>query len=307
MATQFVRNVGNNVDSLINRAETEIRNELKKKLEEQKNKLPTPDSLIKELQVRANPNACSARGIEKYEKKYNKVLDKLTNIENKLKNAKSRMSTTEENLRQIIEEEGPIGTVKAFKEEIIEPIILPLLKGIIIAVPIALFAIPTPPPGAPGLGGLIPRLSDKLRKAKSKALELSAIIGMIGFMISYYQQKATRILDPLKFLLSKLDFILEQITKFKAFIYSLNLNFEEQCNSLNNAANDSIGNSENPIIPDPTGSSSLQEYLSLLKDQYEDVYNVLLEANNQKAIERIFAIKENLEEDYNVSFKVINL
>ena len=27
---------------------------------------------------------------------------------------------------------------------------------------------------------------------------------------------------------------------------------------------------------------------------------------NQKAIERIFALKENLEEDYNISFKVIN-
>ena len=85
------------------------------------------------------------------------------------------------------------------------------------------------------------------------------------------------------------------------------LSFTEGCNNLENAANNSTGNDNNPIIPDPTGPTPLQNYLDLLKDQYEDVYNVLQANNNQKAIERIFAIRENLEEDYNIKFKVINL
>ena len=121
-------------------------------------------------------------------------------------------------------------------------------------------------------------------------------------MIIFYQQKANRVLDPLKKLLSKLDFILEKIAKLKAFIYSLYLSFTEGCSNLENSSNDSSIDG----LPDPNGPTELQQYLDLLKDQYEDVYNTLLAANNQKAIERIFALKENLEEDYNISFKVIN-
>ena len=173
MATQQVRNIINNqVDSVIGRAEKEIKNELKKQLEKAKNKLPTPDSLLKELQVTSNTNSCSEKGTEKYQKKYDKILDKLTNIENKLKNAKSKMSTTEESLSKIINEEGPIGVINDLKTNIVEPIILPILKGIVIAIPIALLALPTPPPGVPGMAGATKRLSDKLDAAKSKTKEL---------------------------------------------------------------------------------------------------------------------------------------
>ena len=143
---------------------------------------------------------------------------------------------------------------------------------------------------------------DKLDAAKSKTKELIALVAMISFMIIFYQQKANRVLDPLKKLLSKLDFILEKIAKLKAFIYSLYLSFTEGCSNLENSSNDSSIDG----LPDPNGPTELQQYLDLLKDQYEDVYNTLLAANNQKAIERIFALKENLEEDYNISFKVIN-
>lgn len=307
MATQFVRNIGGNLDSLISRAEVEIRNELKKKLEEQKNNLPTPKDLLEELGITPNPNSCSEKGTEKFQKKYDKILEKLTGIENKLKNVQTKMSQTEENLSKIIRgDEGPVGQVLTLKNDIIEPIILPVLQGIVIAIPIALLALPTPPPGAPGQAEFIRKLTIKLVKAHSKVKELTQAVMMITFMISFYQQKATRVLDPLTFLLNKINFIIEEIAKFKAFLHSLFLQFTEQCNALQDASNDSTGNDGNPIIPDPTGSDSLQEYLNLLKDQYEDVYNVLLEANNQKAIKRIFAIKENLEEDYNISFKVIN-
>ena len=69
MATQQVRNIINNqVDSVIGRAEKEIKNELKKQLEKAKNKLPTPDSLLKELQVTSNTNSCSEKGTENTKK-----------------------------------------------------------------------------------------------------------------------------------------------------------------------------------------------------------------------------------------------
>ena len=90
-------------------------------------------------------------------------------------------------------------------------------------------------------------------------------------------------------------------------MYNFKLQYEGQCNDIDNAANISIGNENNPIIPNPTGPTPLDEYLSLLNDKYNDVYSSLLASNNKKAIERIHAIKKNFEEDYNISFKVINL
>ena len=59
-------------------------------------------------------------------------------------------------------------------------------------------------------------------------------------------------------------------------------------------------------MPDPLGPSPLDQYLSLLESQYNDVYQQVLISNNKKYVERVFALKENLEEDYNVKFKIIN-
>ena len=44
----------------------------------------------------------------------------------------------------------------------------------------------------------------------------------------------------------------------------------------------------------------------LLNDRYNEVYNKLQESGNKKALKRVFTLKENLEEDYNISSKIIN-
>ena len=64
-------------------------------------------------------------------------------------------------------------------------------------------------------------------------------------------------------------------------------------------------NEESNILPNPDGPTPLDQYLNLLKDQYEDVYAQVLISTNKKYVERVFALKETLEEDYNISFKTI--
>ena len=111
------------------------------------------------------------------------------------------------------------------------------------------------------------------------------------------------ILIPLDLLKDKLQFIKDEIDKIKAFLYSLKLQFLQNCENFNNAQNES---SEGTTLPDPSGSTPLSDYLSLLQDQYKEVYDQLKHSNNEKYVERIYAIKENLEEDFNISFEVKN-
>ena len=66
-------------------------------------------------------------------------------------------------------------------------------------------------------------------------------------------------------------------------------------------------NENSSVLPNPDGPTPLQEYLALLEAQYNDVYSQLLAAGNTKARERVFALKETLEEDYNIRFRTINL
>ena len=64
MASQQVRNMINiQKDSLLIRAEAELKNEGKKKLNELQNELLTPDTILKVLKVKTNDTSCSSSGI----------------------------------------------------------------------------------------------------------------------------------------------------------------------------------------------------------------------------------------------------
>ena len=95
------------------------------------------------------------------------------------------------------------------------------------------------------------------------------------------------------------------IIKDIKFAYAKVLETEDQCNDLDNTSNSSIGNANNPIIPDPNGPTELETYMDFLNDNYKDVYDKLQTSKNQKSIKRIVSLKENLEEDYNISFKEV--
>ena len=63
----------------------------------------------------------------------------------------------------------------------------------------------------------------------------------------------------------------------------------------------------NPVNPvEPEEPTELEQYLTLLETQFNDVYQQLVQSGNTKAVARVFAIKESFEEDYNISFKIIN-
>ena len=131
---------------------------------------------------------------------------------------------------------------------------------------------------------------------------------MINYLIETKEQleqgrvQAEKIYKPLEKLKNKLKHLDDILTKLKLFMFAQILQSEDQCDKLENAAN----SSNDLIIPDPTGPTELEEYMSFLNDHYKDVYDKLQTSGNNKATKRIFTLKENLEEDYNISFKTIN-
>ena len=302
MSTQYVRNIINTqVDSLIIRAKEEIKNEGKKKIEELKNKLPTPEEVKKKLQAEINEDSCSPEGMEKFMKIYDKLYNILKKLQDIIKGALEKIEGIENGVKPIFEEEGPIGQISLLANTL-KSSILPILQIAILAAPILLAANS----GPTSSGQVTDVVQQKRDKAISKTKEFAGLIASIPLMIMFYKMEAEKMMNRLTPIKEKISFIDEKITKLMLFMVSLLLQFEEGCNELNNAQNDSVGNEGNPIVPDPNGSTPLQQYMSLLKDQYEDIYDKLQEAGNEKALERIFKIKENLEEDYNISFKVIN-
>ena len=313
MATQQVRNIVNNqLDSLLDRLEIEIRNEGKKKLDKLKEKLMSPDTITKTLQVDPTTEACSERGIDKYSGIKSGIMDNLTKLENRAKSSKEKLTTIEGKITPIIEGDGPLGMIKHFRDNIIRPTVMPALKGIKLAIPVALFVLKGPLADV-GIGA---KLIEKLRDVNSKIKEIEGLLDSIDGIEEHYQEEAQRIIEPLNFIKSALDFVENESGKLKPFTHTLNLEYEGRCNELNNASNISVqsdtmtGMNENEnssVLPNPDGPTPLQEYLALLEAQYNDVYSQLLAAGNTKARERVFALKETLEEDYNIRFRTINL
>ena len=300
MATQQIRNIlSSQVESKLEEAKQKVRDEGKKKIDEVKQKIPTPEDVIAKLKAEINKEACSVKGKEKFMKKYNQLNDRLTKLLNVIKSAIEKIEGIENKIKPIIEADGPLGKINEFADFFKENI-MPILQVVIMAAPMLLAAQTTPVVS----GVTIDQTQKKRDLAVSKVKELSALLLSIPLMIIFYQNQAKKIFVPLDLIKSKLEMVKEQITKIQLFMYSLLLQFEDQCNELEQSQNSSLNNN-NPISPDPNSTSSLEKYMAFLKDQYEDVYNKLQEAGNEKAVERIFKVKSNLEEDYNISFKVI--
>jgi DNA repair exonuclease SbcCD ATPase subunit len=303
MSTQQVRNtLSTQVESVLQKAKGDIKNEGKRKIDEIRKKIPTPEDVMEKLKAEINEETCSPEGKEKFMKIYNRLHDKLTKIKNIIKSIMEKLENIEGKIKPIIEAEGPLGEIKSFTDSI-KNSIMPILQVAVTGAPLLLAAFTAMAANAKAADAV----QQKRDKAVSKVKEYTALILAVPLMIQHYQNQAKKIFIPLEFIKSKLQTIDDLVTKIQLYMYSMLLQFEEGCSDLENSQNDSVGNSNNPIIPDPNGSTTLDQYMAFLNSQYNDVYNKLQENGSEKAIERIFKIKDNLEEDYNISFKVVNL
>jgi len=302
MSTIQARNILNNqIDRLIEKAKEEIKNEGRKKIEELKSKIPTPQELAKKLLTDINADTCSPKGNEKFMRIYNSIISKIDPLEKVLNTALEKIEGVENTIKPIVEESGPIGKLKALME-IINPIVQ-TLNIIILAAP-ALFAANS---GPTGTGTVQDQITLKRDKAYSKVREYSMLISMISLLITFYANEAQKVFIPINLLKNKLKFIKEEIIKIKAYLFALLLQYQGGCTVFLDAQNNS--NPNPPIGPQPPdGPTPLEEYLAQIQEHYNDVYQQLQTAGNTQATEIISAINEDtFEKLYNISFKTKNI
>ena len=103
MSTQQVRNILNTqIDSVLVMAKNRIKEESKKKLNELKEQMPTPQEITKKLLVDINDNSCSDKGKEKFEKKYNKLYELVSKLSNTVGNILETITDIEETIKPIL-------------------------------------------------------------------------------------------------------------------------------------------------------------------------------------------------------------
>ena len=296
MSTQAARNIiKSQLEQVISTAKTRIKDEGRKKLVELKQQIPTPSELVKKLETEINVDTCSPEGIAKFNRKFKEIEDKLKVLENISSQSYDKLTEIETKLNSVINSvsDGPIGKLNGLVTSL-NPIVKTLSKLIILS---ALLYVANSGPTASGAAQA--QIDTNKRNAESKVGEYLALFAMIPLMIAFYIEEAKKVKTPLVFLKNKIKFIKDEVTKLRLFIISLLLKYESGCNALDSS-------SENNGGPEPTEPTELEQYLALLEAQYNDVYQQLVQSGNTKAVARVFAIKETFEEDYNISFKIIN-
>jgi len=300
MSTQQARNIVNNqIDNLITRAKTEIKNEGKKKIAELKAQIPTPQTIKEKLKAEINADSCSEKGKEKFMKIYNELNDLLTGINNVIGGALEKVEGLEASIKPIMEESGPVGQMKSMAEflnNILQP-----LNIIILAAPVLLAANS----GPTSSGAVTDQVTDKRNKAYSKVKEYMALILCVPLIILYYVNEANKVFIPINLAKSKLTFIDTEVKKLLMYLNNLLLEFEANC-----AQFEIDNNNGGIIVIPPDEPTPLEVYLSNLQQQYDDLYNYLKSEGHDKAIERIYTVKlaiDGFERDYYTSHKVIDL
>ena len=287
------------IDSLYSRAKTQLKNEGKKKLQELKQELPTPQEVLEKLKAEINSDTCSEEGQEKFMKIYNNLNDKLTTLEDLVGTAVEALENIKNEVKPITEKKGPIGAIEEFLKNL-DPIIKALTAALLV-LPLAYAANS----GPTSSGAVQNEISKKEEMANSKVKEFAGLITSIPIVIQFYINQFKKLTRPIDQILGNLKFVQTEVIKLKMFIASLLTDFQGQCDMLANSQNPNPN--PPPVIPEPSGPTPLDDYLNLLQTQYNDVYQQLIASGNEKAIERILHINENLENDYYLSHKIINL
>ena len=297
MSTQSIKNIiSSQLDSVLVRAKQKVKDEGKKKIIELKKQIPTPQQLTEKLKVNINKDACSVEGANKFQDKFTKIDNRLKIIENQTSSALDTLQSVEDKMNDIINEagSGPIGKIKTTSDTLRN--IVQIFEYIITLSPLLFLANS----GPTSSGAIQDQITEKRDTAKSKVGEYLALFATIPFIITYFKTQAGEVITPLTGLKNKIQFIKNEVIKLRLYIRSLLLSYEQRCDTFVNDPN----NNDNP---DPTTNlSDLDKLLQLLQQQYSDVYNQLISSGNTLAIQRIYTINENLEEDFNISFKTIN-
>jgi len=300
MSTQLIRNIVlNQLDPIISRSRDSAREEGRKKIQELRSKIPTPEDLTKKLSPEINDGTCSEKGQEIFNKKLDISRKKILRVKKQVDRSINKLTKNQEKLNELINNNGPVETINNI-EEVLSPIVK-ILQIVISVAPLGLSAL-----GGIGTGFAITKLFDQSKIAKAKIGEYTNLFRILPSMISNYQNQARSIVNIINVALQNLNQLKSLLDKLEAFHAYLALQYEQGCFNLING-NDSVLGANNNIL-----SGEEEDLINLINLGYSDLLDILKEQNpdldysNGKIIKRIYQIGEEFNLGPQISYEVIS-
>ena len=280
MSTKAIRNkINNDISRIIADVKQKVIEEGKKRVTELKDKLLSPEYIVKMLTAEINEASCSLEGKDKF-----KEIGKIS--------SKVELSPDIPN---------PIDGIKTITDAI-QPL-TKILNYVIMAAP----AILSASSGPAANGAVIANTNNGVNLAKVKIKEYVNLFRALPKVLDKYISMADQVYDRITPITNKLEYILGEIQRLKAFIIYLELDFIDKCNAYNLAnypVDDGTGNTTDPPIPivHPT----LEEITALINELYGNMLENLIAQGDHKALRRVYTLGAQFQREVNTQIKVVN-
>ena len=311
MSTQAVRN---NLNTSIRRVITDVKRraiaEGKKKVLELKDQLLSPETIIKILSADINQDSCSIEGRLKFEDRVRLLNETLDEIEEIATSGLKIMTDLEEKIGAISSKAdfpnipNPVESIKEITDAI-KPI-TDILQYVVMAAPAILASqVSVPGAGGPVSGAVIANTNNGVNIAKAKIAEFTNLFRSLPTVLDKYIAMADVVFDNITKIKTQIQMIVDEISKLRAFIIYLELDFESKCNELQLPINPPVP--DPPIINQNPPPLTLEDVIAQAEELYGNLLESLIAQGQNRAIRRVYALGTQLQRIKNTKVEQINI
>ena len=302
MSATTIRNLINSqIDKQLYTAKKDLRNQGTKQVQKVKEKLPSKD----ELKEKLISSSCERKAQDKMTKIYDKLIRLLDNLQKIPQKGLDKVKNIDKKLKKIRDKIIP----KIEKIlEIISDVLVPALLIVVIACEVAL-AISS---GLAASGKVIDFMGEKKRLILGKVKEYAKLALTIVAILPAILMAIEKLFSIMEIVMVAIKSLIEVIKKLKDFVVFLFRNFIKKCNVANQSelSNDGSVNSnlleeQIQISIDKAAAGTLTATNTKdIKDKMTTLYNDLLEdlkeEGKTKIIERLIRTEDDLQTSYEV-------
>ena len=309
MSSQAVRNkVNTKIRRIISDVKKKVIAEGKKKVMELKDQLLSPETIIRILSADINQDSCSVEGRSKMEEKVRQLNEQLDNID----------GIAQEGLKVLNGLEDKIGSIssKAKLEMPAPPTIPSPIEGIqkitdaikplteimqyVIWVSPAILSASSGPAAS---GAVIAGTNNKVNLAKAKIAEFTNLFTALPRLLDKYIGMADIVFDNITKIKSKIQAIVNELDKLRAFIIYLEMDFMDKCNELQ--LPEVPPDLDPPIINQDPPPLTLEDIIAQAEELYGNILEDLIAQGQSKAIKRVYAVGAQIQRIKNTRVEVI--
>ena len=313
MSSQAIRNKINiSIRRVITDVKRKVISEGKKKVMELKDQLLNPDTIIKILTADISEGSCSREGRNKMIEKADKLHSQLDIIDDIATKGLDVMVGLEEKIGSISSKveiptiPSPINAIKTITDAI-KPITDALQKVIFAAPAILAANVSAPGTGGPVNGLAIATTNNKVNLAKVKIAEFANLFIALPRVLDKYIAMADVIFDNITKIKNKIQIIVDEIKKLRAFIIYLQLDFEYRCNEFTatNIEDNGVVVTEPTILPYPEGPLTLADIITQTEALYDNMLEDLIARGDHRAIRRVYNLGAQFQRTINTQVEKI--